>query len=499
MRTNSKICFRTLRQVWLLVSFTLLCAAIPGGCTGDISLGGDGGGISGSGVQTVATGSVTGFGSVIVGGVHYAAKPGATVQVDGIPAATEADLQPGMVVVVHGSFDSSSNTGTYDSIRYRADLEGPVAGVDLLAGVFTVFGQTVLVDAATVFDGLADFAALPNGTLVQVSGSADPQGRLHAIRVFRVQGAVGPTDTVKIKGRVSGVATGSFAIGSQSVAFIPGQTVFDNLSASDLSAADSRLIEVTGTLSGTTVNATRIERLDSLAGAVAGVRVYLRGFVVSGNATSFLVNTPNGPVTVAGGSASFESGTPAAIQTGLEVGVTGSLSGAVLQASVVQIERDNNISLEGDVGSLALASRSLTINGVTVAITDQTLFKDSSAAKVRGLNLSGLVPGDHIRIGGNLDRSVTPARVIATKLERFNPSNLSIIQGPVSQLFPQLIILGVPITVSAGTDYLQGGVGLGSLSAFNAQVSLNSTVVKAKGSFARSPAQLLATELEIKQ
>jgi hypothetical protein len=482
----------TLGQPWLRVfMLSLIAAASLAGCVGDVSLGGDGGGISGTGVHSVASGTVTGFGSVVVGGVHYSAQPGALVQVEGT-TASETDLQPGMSVVVIGTYDSATNTGTYSAIRYRADLAGPVAGVDLANGLFTLLGQTVLTDTATVFDGLSDLSALPVGTPVQVSGTADPQGRLHATRVFRTT-----TGKVKIKGRVSNFAVGSFLIGSQPVAYGAGVD-FVNITAAELSAADLRLVEVTGTLSGTTLNASRIERLEGSAGAVAGDRINLRGFIVSGNASSFVLNTPNGPLTVtAGASTSFQNGTAVAIQAGVEAEVTGTLDGGAVAASVIKFEQENNIRLEGEVGAVNLAGGSLTLNGVTVAVTSQTLFKDSSAAGLRQLTLGDIAPGNHLQIGAFLDKGTTPARVVAAKLERFNPAAVAFIQGPVSQLSP-LVILGVPVIESAGTRYSQGGVDLGSQSAFRTQMIQKPTlVVKAKGSFSAAPAQFAATELEI--
>jgi hypothetical protein len=493
MKRNGKLW--PLGRAWRLVAAVLLIAVGLAGCAGEVGLGG-GGGISGTGVQTVATGTVTGFGSVIVGGVHYSAKPGATVQLEGVSVA-ERDLQPGMVVVLRGQFDSTANTGSYDSISYRADLKGPVAAVDVLNGTFTVFGQTVLADAATVFDGVTDLAALANGSLVQVSGAADTQGRLHATRVFR-QGTAGAGDVVKIKGRVASVGSGTLTIGSQSVAYTGG-TVFDNLTAADLSTADTRLIEVTGTLSGATINATRIERVDSVAGALTGERLYLRGFVVSGSQASFLLNTANGTVSVAGAGASFKNGSAAALVAGAEVEVTGTLlSGGAVQAAQIEFELDNNINIEGDLQAIDTAGKTLTLNGVTVTITDQTLFKDSSAAQLRGLNLANLAVGNHVRIGGNLDRSVTPARVLATKLERFAASAVAVVQGPVSQIAPQLAILGVPVTVSAGTQFRrQDGAGVADFASFSALLTLNSTVVKAKGSFVTGTGRLAADELDI--
>jgi len=358
-----------------------------------------------------------------------------------------------------------------------------------------VLSRSVVVDAATVYDGVADLGALANGALVQVSGAADAAGTLHATRVLRVQGTVGPADPVRIKGRVAGVAAGTFTIGSQVVTYTLGQTVFDNLSPAELSSSDTRLIEVTGTLAGGVVSATRVERVDGLAGAAVGERLYLRGFVVSGDATSFLVSTPNGPVTVQATGAGFKNGSAATIQAGQELEVTGTLSGSLVQATLVEFELANTINLEGDVQGIDLAAKTLTVDGVGITVTEQTLFKDSSLARVRGLNLAGLAVGNHLKIGGTLDRSVTPARVVATKLERFDPSTVAFLQGPVGALTPQLLILGVPVAVSGGTVYRQGTTDLGSYGAFSALVTLNTTVVRAKGSFLSG--QLQAEEVVI--
>jgi uncharacterized protein DUF5666 len=475
----------------------LLCACNGGGPAA--SAGDGGGGISGTGARTTVTGKVTGFGSVVIGGVHYTARQGATVQVEGQSAATEADLQPGMVVVLKGDFDSANSTGAYDSIEYRTDLEGPAAGVDPVAGSFTLLGQTVAVDAATIFDGVADMTAMANGALVQVSGAFDQLGRFRASRIFREKATAAPTDPVKLKGRVTTVGANSFTIGGHQVSYTLGQTIFVNLSSTDLNTAETRLIEVTGTLSGSTITANRIERRDALAGAVTGERIDITGFIQSGDASSFVLSSPNGPITVTGTGAAIKNGLPAAIQPGQRAEVTGTLKDGVLLAAAIELERDNTVKLEGDVAAVDLTGKSITLNGISVAISAKTAFKDSSALRVHDFDFSHIAKGDHLQIGGYLDTTVTPARFTATKVERFNAATSAFIQGPLSQLSPQPVILGVPIVTSVETSFKSGGIILADLAAFSAQVALNSTIVKAKGSFAPAAGQLLAIELEIQQ
>lgn len=110
-----------------------------------------GGGSDEVSTSVFVTGTVTGFGSVIVDGQRFDTD-GASVDVGGT-AATEADLRVGQQVAVSGSRDADGNLSA-DDIRYRADVKGPVQEIDLDSGMLVVAGQTVQAGVRTRFDGV---------------------------------------------------------------------------------------------------------------------------------------------------------------------------------------------------------------------------------------------------------------------------------------------------------------------------------------------------------
>ena len=455
---------------------------------------GGGGGITGTGVTSTANGTVTGFGSVVVNGIHYTAKAGAIVQIDGLAGATEADLQPGMNVLVRGSINSGTNTGSYTSIEYRSDLKGPVQSVDTAAFSIVVLGQSVRIDTATILEGIDDLATLPIGTPVEVSGTRSSSGVFRASRLYR---PALPDNQIRIKGRVTGTSGAGFTIGSQAISVTP-QTVFNSpLTAADISSTDPRFLEITGTLNGAVVIATRIEQLNPAA-ELNGVRLDLRGTLVDITAGILLINSPNGPVSVNGSGAAVIIGSLAAAQPGMAVHAAGTINNGILIADSLEIERENNVRIEGNLTGIDQAGQRLTLNGITAEVTAQTIFRDNSPAKVRDLDTARLALSDHLQIGGYLETGAVPTRVILTRVERLAPSATSFIQGQVTQTVPNLTILGLPIAVTGTTSFLSLSVDVGSLSAFTALLTVNSSVVKAKGSFSSGPPiAFIATELEL--
>src|SRR3954470_14758418 len=76
-----------------------------------------------SGVTSV--GPISGFGSIIQGGVEYQTT-GAQFQVEDQPGA-EAQLHVGDVVTIKGTVNADGTTGVATDVSFTADLRGPVA------------------------------------------------------------------------------------------------------------------------------------------------------------------------------------------------------------------------------------------------------------------------------------------------------------------------------------------------------------------------------------
>jgi len=177
----------------LLTAFLAACGGSGGGPS--VANGG-GGGIVGTGKQVVASGEVSGFGSIIVNGIEFSrssdpdVSPAPIVSAfDNSSSSREDSLRVGMVVAVSGSYDPVSGKGSYSRIVFSPELRGPLdnGSVNPAAGKMQVMGRTVQVGAATVFDGVADLDELGvrqgQGLELEVSGYLDSSGMLHASRI----------------------------------------------------------------------------------------------------------------------------------------------------------------------------------------------------------------------------------------------------------------------------------------------------------------------------
>ena len=79
-------------------------------------------GIDRGGVATPVSvvGPITGFGSIVVNGVHYNVDK-ASIVVDGNPA-TASDLALGQVVTVVGERDAAGSTGTANQVLFQTNV-----------------------------------------------------------------------------------------------------------------------------------------------------------------------------------------------------------------------------------------------------------------------------------------------------------------------------------------------------------------------------------------
>jgi len=192
-------------------SVALLCAGLGAVFVG--SLGGCGGGVGSEGTgsfsgTSFSSGTITGFGSIVVNGVHFDEST-ASVQDDDGQSLDRSLLALGMVVQVSAGDISTAGDGrrsaTAASVRADRALVGPAAAIDLAAGRLAVLGQAVQVAADTVFDerfrgGLAGMVA---GQLLEVYGYYDASSaRYTATRIapaaagtgYRVSGPVVAVD-----------------------------------------------------------------------------------------------------------------------------------------------------------------------------------------------------------------------------------------------------------------------------------------------------------------
>jgi Domain of unknown function (DUF5666) len=293
-----------------------------------------GGGVSGTGVST---GSITGFGSVLMNGVHYLTD--SDVAPDFIThkfshgtdntSMRDTDLfRVGMVVTIH----HGANDNNAQQIDYQDNLQGPIAAKNSGAeNTLTVLGQAVVVGDALVF------ASLNLNEIVQVSGFVDSAGRIRATYIERNLQSHHHGGEIEVKGFVSGLSSSGFRLGP-----LPGGTGttvrVSFAPAVGAGLADGMYVQVVTTdpqqVSGV-ITATRIDQLSPRTAFPEKSIVDLEGLVTaspsgSGNVLSFAVEGKRVQTDVA---TQYVGGTAANLQPDVRLQVQGTENGGVLSAA----------------------------------------------------------------------------------------------------------------------------------------------------------------------
>ena len=313
-----------------LASFTF---STCGGTGTDLA----GGGSSGTGVST---GSITGFGSVIMNGAHYLTDsqvaPGFVTMktfmgMDNSSMMDRVLFHVGMVVTIrHGSNDNNAQ-----QIEYQDNLQGPIAAKNSGAeNTVTILGQTVVVGDAAVF------ASLNLNEIAEVSGYVDSAGRIRASYIAMVpcsmmMGMCTPSE-FEVKGYVSGLSSSGFRLGP-----LPGGTGTNvGVSFAGAGLGNGMYVQVVTSdaqpVSGV-ITATRIQQLSSRTVFPEKSMVDLEGLVTappsgSGSLLSFALE---GKQVRTDGNTQFTGGTAANIQPDVRMQVQGTENGGVLSAGKI--------------------------------------------------------------------------------------------------------------------------------------------------------------------
>lgn len=467
----------------LLSSVMLFVAACGGGgdsgggTTTPPTVGIDGGGFS--------SGTITGFGSVIVNGVRFTTTT-AAITIDGRSGASESELKVGQVVEVRGRFDSNGTTGTATTITFNDSTEGPVSAVDTVAGTLVVLGQTVRVNGATVFDDrftTPSLAGIAVGSVVEVSGFRNAAGEIVATRI-EPKAAGG---TFELTGTVS-------ALDTTNRRFNIGATVINyaNVTPTDGTLSNGGCAEAKGTaFAGGALTATSVEvKSCGPTGAnddVAEVEGLITRFV---SATDFDVGSQRVTTT---GTTTYENGVVGDLRVGLKVEAEGRLNASgLLTARKVQIKPDTSLRLLGTVDSLDAAAGTLRVFGLTVSTGAITAYEDKSSANIRQFRFADLRTGDYLEVRGFA--GTTANTLVAARIERDDLDSRREIQGVAASpaTAPNLTIFGISVS-TAGAQYRnEAGASITQAAFFAAA---GNRLVKVRGSWNGS--SFTATEAEL--
>ena len=360
---------------------------------------GGGGGSDSTSAQSYVTGSISGFGSIIVNGVHYE-ETGSRVEDEDGHGHDDSDLKLGMVVEIEAGAVSDSGgvkTAKAASFTFSSLVRGPVESVG--SDSLVVLGQTVRLTPSTVFeDSLAGglgAAALQAGVVVKVYGLLDATaGTYTATRIeleddsesYRLRGLVGNYDAT-----AKTLTIGTAAIDVSGVAVPAG------LQAGSLVRIK---LQTTKNASGAWIAV----ELKLGRGTPENIgHTEIEGTVTDYTSpTSFSVDG----LPVDADQAVFEDGT-AGLSKGARVEVEGAIVNGVLVASKVEVESEDeqdheDFEIEGSVSAPDAITQTFVVRGVTVSYAGGTVaFEGGTPAQLvtnARVEVHGELAGDGVTV-----------------------------------------------------------------------------------------------------
>ena len=287
--------------------------------------------------RAYAAGPITGFGSIVINGVHYD-ETNATVADDDGASHPSTDLKLGMVAEVQAANFGDLNgvsVATANGITINRLMRGPVDSVG--ANSLVVFGQTVALTATTVFDDTLSggLAAIKAGALVTIYGTLDTAtGVYTATRIEPEGGAAyyGLRASVTAFDAVAHTLTIGSTVIDVSTASLPA-----TLKAGDLVRIKLNTAQVNGKWVAVSVK--------------SGVQVpeNVEHSEVEGTITAFTSTTSFSVdgIPVDASKAAFPDGT-ATLAMGARVEVEGAVSNGVMVATTVKLKSEHKAQMDGN-------------------------------------------------------------------------------------------------------------------------------------------------------
>ena len=463
-----------------LAASTLVAACGGGGGGGDD---GGGGGTNPpppppSATSTVVVGAITGFGSIFVNGIEFETSE-ASFSIDDDPGV-ESELAVGDVVRISGTIDDDGTAGTADEVTFDHEVEGPITSIDPAVGTIVVLGQTVLIDADTVFDDrFADpsINGLAVGDAVEVSGFADASGAIRASRIEPTEAG----EELEVHGTVAGLDTAAQTFELNGLVVDYSSATLDDFASGEPANGDS--VEVHGSSLGANgeLVATRVE-LDDDAFDDLGedMQVEVEGLITRfASAGDF--DVAGQPVRTDAGTL-FENGDAGDLALDVKVEVEGTVDAeGVLVAQKVSIRRENDVRVAALVDSVDTDAGTLSVLGIAVTADAATRFEDQSDADLRDFSLSDVQVGDFVEVRG-AELPADSDAIVASELRREDPDDEVTVQGAVDAFDDgvSLTILGVTVQVDAQTEYRDAADNAMGADEFFAAIAVGASV-KARG------------------
>jgi hypothetical protein len=465
----------------LIALFLASCGGGSNSTVADIGAGGTG----------VASGSISGFGSVYVNGVKHKTSSAKITDddADENEIIGEDKLKVGQVVEIKGKAEDAKNS-VAESMEKSAEVKGPVdTAYDPATKSLVVMGQKVLIDNNTSIDSNigATTADLKVGDVVEVHGFRDASGAILATRIEKQNLSAGPAQ-YRVRGTIAGLdaAGKTFKIGDLTVDYGAAQVVPTGTTLADgmrvkVKAANA---PVNKKLTATKVKVKKAEN--------AG-RAELEGVITKFTSTTdFEIN---GQKVTTDANTVYEHGSVADLKEGARVEAKGTVANGVLTASKIEFksrgdnraEDSSRVKLSGLVAASSAADKTFTLLGQKFTVNDATRFEDR-VNDTRPFNISNfetLVKADaHVQVTAYKSGS----DLIATRIEVNKDSGASV-QGALAAgaTADKLTIQGVDVKIDNGTKFYadeeREGKSFADFAAFIAKAPAG-TIVKAKSKLA---------------
>ena len=383
------------RRQLLLGAASLGAASLLAACGGGGSSSDDG---STAAADSFTTGPISGFGSVIVGGVRFDDTLAIIIDEDG-NRATRGDLKLGVVIDIDGArINRAEMRAVALRIALGGALLGPVSTVNTTASTLTLLGQTVLVTSSTVFDAAitGGLTGITAGGVYQVHGLYDPANvRFVATRIEPKTGAT----EYRLRGVLSDLNTTAktFKIGSELVNYagVPSADVPNTLANGQF----VRLLLQTTQVNGAWV---AIRLRHTVRTLQPCPEAHVEGVITA--FTSPQAFEINGLKVDAAG-ATFPDGT-AGIVLGARVEVEGAVVGGVLVATKVEIEDRREagrrvLEFHGEMSNLNTAAKTFALRGLTIWYGGTVEYRNGTEATLangKGVAVRGVISADRTRI-----------------------------------------------------------------------------------------------------
>jgi hypothetical protein len=481
-----------------LLMATLLAVACGGGGYGGSSIAG----IDRTGLPNfaLAFGTISGFGSVIVNGVHYDTST-SSFTIDGQPGSQD-DLRVGDVVLVQGTLPANSTNGTATSVIYDDSVEGPISFIDGDTSTLIVLGQTVQISADTSFDDRispASIDGLSVNDVIEVSGFVSATGSIAATRIEPKAASTGFEVTGLVSAHNAGAMT--FMINGLTIDYGSQTVLLDNFPGGVITDGD--LVEVKGSTSlgaGGELIATRVEFKANRFGGGANYHLEVEGLITRfASQTDFDVS---GVTVTTNGSTTFQ-GDVNNLGLNVKVEVEGALdsSGTTLVASRVDIRRARIVRIEATVDSVDASANTFVALGVAIQVDALTRIEDKFAnPPVQPFTLANLNPGNFVRMrGSELTTVGATANVLAALLERDDPRDTElqglVDAGSIDATARTFSILGVTIDASSASTFRNVDGSSLTAGAFFALLQ-DGSLARANGS-ETAPTTIVANEVQL--